>query len=75
MRGQFSIRATDDMPATLTLTGPVGDFRALAKRIREDGANAAHTWPVCDLLRQLDDLVNQAEKTFYSTEGKPGDAV
>jgi hypothetical protein len=67
MNGSFQIKAADKMDAVLTLTGPVGDFRALAKHIRAmvpDGDLVA--WPVCNLLRQIDDMVRMAEKSFFA---------
>jgi hypothetical protein len=71
MNGAFKIKASDDMVAVLTLTGQVGDFRALAGNIRSFTAERAlDMWPICDLMRQIDDLVRAAETSFFSQGGE-----
>ena len=64
MRGTFSIKAIDKMQATLTLSAEVGEFRELAAMIR--ALDSDPSWPICDTLRQIDDLIMAAEKAFYS---------
>jgi hypothetical protein len=71
MNGAFKIKASDDTVAVLTLTGQVGDFRALAGNLRAFiDPNKLAIWPICDLMRQIDDLVLAAETSFYSQGGE-----
>lgn len=79
MQSKFAIVAPDKMEATLTMTAPIGDWRELAKQIREGKTveSAGYTvWPSCTFATLVEEVVSQAEKVFVSRasdtkEGSP----
>lgn len=78
MQGTFKIKAVDEMGATLTLSATLKEFRAVAHHIQAAWIDKglATPWPVSDVLRQINALVRDAEKSFCSeSQPKPDGAA
>lgn len=56
MRGTFRFQNPDALEATITLTAPVGEWKALK-------ALLADKWPAWDVGLLLSDLISRAERT------------
>ena len=61
MRGQFQLRDTDKLEATMTLTATLHEWKELSKQLQKG-------WPSCDLSSIIFDTVNKAEAVFHSDE-------
>lgn len=60
MKSTFKLDNVDEMQATMTLTMPVKEWRALRKSVKSE-------WPGFDFTRQIDDLIRAAEGHFYTS--------
>lgn len=57
MKGTFKFRNPDALEATITLTAPVSEWKALK-------ALLADKWPAWDIGLLLSDVISKAEQTF-----------
>lgn len=55
----------DDIEVSMTLTGPLGDFKSLNKKLD-------YTWPSSSLKSAIDKLIDKTEKTFISDKVEIG---
>ena len=63
MKATFRIIETADIEATMTLTMPVSEWKALKNQL-------PHAWPGYKLSSAIQELVNKVEATF-TTEYNP----
>jgi hypothetical protein len=69
MEIRYKVKTPDEVLATMTITAPVGDFRALKKRL--DEAPSAYAWPLSGLVTAVRGVIEQAEKNFTETPEEP----
>lgn len=59
MRAKFQIENPDDVLATITITLPIRDWRALNKQLKSE-------WPSWKFGEVVGQAIRQAEKVFYA---------
>lgn len=68
MKTTFSIKAPDEVLATLTLTASVGEFRKLKELLAE--SDKRFNWPLGGLYKGVQQVVEDAEAQFTSEQTK-----
>lgn len=68
MKFSFQLQNTDNIEATVSITMPVRDWKALFNQLRE--ANIAYTWPASDLADVSRDIVTAAIEKFEKVISK-----
>lgn len=63
MYSKYQLSVPESARATITITAEVAEFKELARHLSE----LKHTWPVCDLFRQIEEVVRAASAKFEST--------
>ena len=64
MRTEFAFRNPDELLVTLTVTAPLGEFRALRKQMAQE-------WPSYEMSRQIGDVIRAAEEKFTAHSPEP----
>lgn len=62
MEGRFMVEDPKKIVATMKITMPISEWEELRDQLNRK-------WPSNDLLNLITDLISQARKVFYPSEG------
>lgn len=68
MHSTFNIGDPSKIPATLTITAPVGDFVALKKILDSYKSDEWHAWPLSGFMSTIEELIHKVNQGFYSIQ-------
>lgn len=76
MKTKAALQPNNDLEFTISITAPVGDWKALQRQIEKLNANSAwHGWPLSTIVAQINNVMDRLDKVYHADVVPPSPQV